>query len=120
MEDYLFNTLLVVGIAGWVRPFFDRPSRDQINDVSSQIGSRNSSLVYLTISLCLSILSLGGLVGMFFDREIFRWGFLTGTIGMISASWFLPVAHSKPRRDVFFAEVSRVMDGAILALAFTI
>lgn len=120
MEDSVFNALLVVGLIGWVRPLIDRPSQDQLKDVGSQMTSRSYSMGYLTFAVILAFLSIGGLIAMFFHREIFRWAYLAGALGLICATWFFPVAREKPRRDIFFAEVARLIDGAILISAFTI
>ena len=121
MENTLFNTLLGIGLAGWIRPFFDRPSEAQIKDVSSAMAIRNKStrIGYLPTALVLGLLSIGGLLGMFFNPQVFRWAFLAGTVGMVIGTWFLPISKNKPRRDVFFAVALRIVDGAILVLAFT-
>ena len=119
MEDTLFNTLLGIGLVGWIRPFFDRPSEAQIKEVGSSMINSGRRPLILTAALVLGLMSIGGLVGMFFAPQVFRWPFLAGTVGMIVGTWFLPIASNKPRRDVFFAEALRLVDGAILVLAFT-
>lgn len=119
MKDALFNTLLGIGLVGWIRPFFDRPSRGQIEEVGSSMTNSSGRLLILATALVLGLLSIGGLLGMFFNPQVFRWPFLAGTVGMIVGTWFLPIAGNKPRRDVFFAEALRLVDGAILVLAFT-
>ena len=116
MDVSLFKLLLIAGLLGWVRSLIDRPSGEHIAEVGSSMGG--NGMVCLLLALGIAVLSIGGLIGMFFDRELFRWCFAVGVMGMVSGTWVLPVACKKPRRDLFFGEVFRLVDGAILVLAF--
>jgi hypothetical protein len=79
MEDTLFNTLLGIGLVGWIRPFLDRPSQAQLKEVGSSMTNSSRRSLILTAALVLGLLSIGGLLGMFFDPQVFRWPFLVST-----------------------------------------
>ena len=84
------------------------------------MSTKSSAVGYLVFAVVILIMSLGGLIGMFFNRGVFRWFFLAGTLGMIGGTWFVPVTKNKSKSRIFCGELSRLVDGAILALAFGI
>ncbi len=120
MEDMLFYTLLGIATGGWAANFFSRPSEAEVSELGSEMPTKSSALGYLAFSVGILILSVSGLIGMFFNREFFRWLFLAGTLGMIGATWFVPVTKHKSKRRIFCGEILRLVDGGILALAFGI
>lgn len=81
--------------------------------------ARARATANLVSSLILLLLSLAGLIGMFFSPGVFRWVYLSAVAGMIAGTWFLPVASNKPKRDRVIGELARVVDGAILGMAFS-
>jgi hypothetical protein len=118
MRDPVLTILLCIGVADWIRCLFDPPSSNDISELGANLTNRSTILAYLGFSVILVLLSVIGLIGMFVQPTIFRWVFLASCIGMITGTWFLPIRRNKPRRDIFLEEISRVVQGGILALAF--
>ena len=118
METMALKTMIVVGLACWVRPIFDPPSQAHKDDVLSQFATRKRAKCLLGYGVGVMVLNLVGLIGLFFEPLIFRWVFLMGVVARIAGSWFAPVAAKKPRHDLFFGELDSLVDGGILALVF--
>jgi hypothetical protein len=119
MEESIFHVLLGIGLIGWVRPLIDRPSASQLDELKSKMVEDSEKIPKLIAAIVLLLLSVIGLIGMFFAPTVFRWIYLVAVIGMIVGNWFIPVASNKPKRDIAFGEFFRLLDGAILALAFS-
>jgi hypothetical protein len=119
MEESLFHVLLGIGLIGWLRPLIDRPSASQLDELKSKMVEDSAKIPKLIAAIVLLLLSVIGLIGMFFAPTVFRWIYLVAVAGMIVGNWFIPVASNKPKRDIAFGEFFRLIDGAILALAFS-
>jgi hypothetical protein len=119
MEESLFHVLLGIGLIGWVRPLIDRPSASQLDELRGKMVEDPAKMPKLIAAITLLLLSVIGLIGMFFVPAVFRWIYLVAVAGMIVGNWFFPVASNKPKRDIAFGEFFRLVDGAILALAFS-
>jgi hypothetical protein len=120
MEETLFHTLLGIAAVGWAATFIDRPTDNEVSKLRSEMPTKLSALGYLVFAVAILILYLGGLTGMFFNREVFRWFFLAGTLGMVGGTWFVPFTKNKSKSRIFWGELFRLVDGAILGMAFSI
>ena len=118
-ESLLFHVLLGIALIGWVQALTDRPSASEFDELKGKMVEDSAKIAILIAAIVLLLLSVIGLIGMFFAPTVFRWIYLVAVAGMIVGNWFIPVASNKPKRDIAFGEFFRLLDGAILALAFS-
>ena len=118
MEEVVLKCLLSLSLGFWFRAIAFVKLEPELKDWQPKVSSRRHALILLMFAMALAITNIAGLVGMYFEPQLFRWLFLISIIGKCLGFFVYEMQTNRTKQDNLISFVESLFAGAILTLTY--